>query len=190
MHFSREILTKLHRNNIQNDLLKVFFLAWNRSTFRICDFHLHIFWILVLDECSYCLEMLFKHHLIFAAHEFHLGRISILQIRQFRVLIILLQHKLFALFLQCLLFAQLRIWKAIMEHLVEIKMVPVQELYGISVGMETHLLCFIVLNYVTLADDGSWVNWNVEWSANVFLLEWTPVKSGDTALHDGEFLNA
>lgn len=77
-----------------------------------------------------------------------------------------------------------------MEHLVEIKMVPVQKLYGISISVETHLLCFIVLNYVTLADDGSWVNWNVEWSADVFLLERTPVKSGDTALHDGEFLNA
>ena len=77
-----------------------------------------------------------------------------------------------------------------MKHLVEIKMVPVQKLYGIGIGVETHLLCFIVLNYVTLTDDGSWVNWNVEWSTNVFLLEWTPVKSGDTALHDGEFLNA
>lgn len=171
-------------------MLKVFFLARNRSTFRICDFHLYIFWIFVLNECSYCFEMLFKHHLIFAAHKFHLGRISILQIRQFRILIILLQHKLLTLFLQGLLFAQLCIRKAIMKHLVEIKMMPVQKLYGISISMETHLLCFIVLNYVALTDDGPRVNWNVEWSANVFLLERTPVKSGDTALDDGQFLNA
>ena len=75
--------------------------------------------------------MLLKQHLILLAQELFLRWFSILQLRNSHLLIELLEDELFALFSECLLLAQLGVWKTLVKNHVEVEVVTSKELNGV-----------------------------------------------------------
>jgi len=134
--------------------------------------------------------VLLEHHLVLLAHESFLSWLGVFQIRARRLLVELLEHKLLTFLSKRLFSTQLGVWQTLVENHVKIEMVSIEELNCVRIRVKAGLLRHIIVKDMSLANYRSGIYRNIEWSSNIFLLDITPVISGQSSLNNSEFLNS